>query len=113
MSTPFLRSFVDCGERLTTPCCLRQLRSFNSQGKQNPATKNKENKMKRFLCTSSLLLSAVLVLTFTTQILAASTRPQLSAQQGTRQGDGPGRDVVLSDLPDLSAADMAITSRQI
>jgi hypothetical protein len=68
--------------------------------------------MKRFLCTSSLLLSAVLVLTFTTQILAASTRPQLSAQQGVRQGDGPGRDVVMSDLPDMSAADMAVT-RQI
>jgi len=68
--------------------------------------------MKRFLCTSGLLLSAVLVLTFTTQILAASTGPKLSAQPGTRQGDGPGGDVVLSDLPNMSAADMAVT-RQI
>jgi hypothetical protein len=68
--------------------------------------------MKRFLCTSSLLLSAVLVLTFTTQILSASTRPQLSAQQGTRQGDGPGGDVNMRDLPDISAADRAVV-RQI
>src|SRR4029077_9011282 len=112
MSAPFLRSFVGCGERLTAPCCVRQLRSFNSQGKQNPATKNKENKMKRFLCTSSLLLSAVLVLTFTTQILSASTRPQLSAQQATRQGDGPGGDVNIKDLPDLSPANRAVI-RQI
>jgi hypothetical protein len=65
--------------------------------------------MKRFLCTSGLLLAAVLVLTFTTQMLAASTGPKLSAQQGTRQGDGPGGDVVLRDLPDMSAADMAVT----
>jgi len=68
--------------------------------------------MKRFLCTSGLLLAAVLVLTFTTQILAASTGPKLAAQQGTRHGDGPGGDVVLRDLPDMSAADMAVT-RQI
>src|SRR5438105_1692123 len=109
MSTPFLRSFVDCGERLTAPCCVRQLRSFNSQGKQNPATKNKENKMKRFLCTSGLLLSAVLVITFTTQVFAASTGLKATAQLGTRNGDGPGGDVVLRDLPDMSAADMAVT----
>src|SRR5260370_33699228 len=109
MSTPFLRSFVGCGGRLTAPCCVRQLRSFNSQGKQNPASQNKENKMKRFLCTSSLLLSAVLVLTFTAQVFAASTGLKPTAQLGTRHGDGAGGDVVLRDLPDLSAADRAVT----
>jgi hypothetical protein len=64
--------------------------------------------MKRFLCTSSLLLAAVLVITFTTQVLSASNRPQISAQQRTRQGDGPGGDVNMRDLPDLSAADRAV-----
>src|SRR6202140_1241500 len=113
MRTPSLRSFAGCGERLTAPCssgsCAVQLSGCQTNFQRY---KIKENKMKRFLCTSGLLLSAVLVLTFTTQILAASTGPKLSAQQGTRQGDGPGGDVVLSDLPKMSAADMAVT-RQI
>jgi hypothetical protein len=68
--------------------------------------------MKRFLCTSSLLLAAVLVLTFTAQVFAASTGLKASAQLGTRHGDGAGGDVVLRDLPDMSAADRAVT-RQI
>jgi len=65
--------------------------------------------MKRFLCTSSLLFSAVLVLTFTAQVFAASTGLKATAQLGTRHGDGAGGDVVLRDLPDMSAADMAVT----
>ena len=64
--------------------------------------------MKRFLCTSSLLLSAVLVLTFTAQVFAASTGLKPTAQLGTRHGDGAGGDVVLRDLPDMSAADRAV-----
>jgi hypothetical protein len=114
MGTPFLQSFACCGERVSAPCCVQQLRSFDFQGTQNPASQNKENKMKRFLCTSSLLLAAVLVLlTFSTQILAAGTPPKVSAQQARGQGDGPGGDVVLSDLPDMSAVDVAAARREI
>jgi hypothetical protein len=54
--------------------------------------------MRRLLLTSGLLLSAMLVLVFSTHGLAA-TRPQASAQHTVGQGDGPGRDVVLRDLP--------------
>lgn len=62
--------------------------------------------MKRLLCMLGLLLSAMLVLIFTAQTVLASN-PQPSARQAVGQGDGPGRDVVLGDLPDLSAAALA------
>jgi hypothetical protein len=58
--------------------------------------------MKRCLNISSIVILAMLVLLSTSQLFAAT--PQLSASQTTMQGDGPGRDVVLSDLPDITAA---------
>jgi hypothetical protein len=57
-----------------------------------------------FAALSLLVCCAFLM---TPSAAMAGTRPQLNAQQGAGQGDGAGRDVVLSDLPDLSAADLA------
>ena len=66
--------------------------------------------MRRLLLTSSLLLSAMLVFVFSTQGLAA-TRPQASAEHAVGQGDGPGQDVVLRDLPNISSAQMAVAKQ--
>jgi hypothetical protein len=62
--------------------------------------------MKRLLCTTSLLLAVMLVLMFTTTT-ALATQPRAGASQSAAQGDGAGRDVVLTDLPDMSAKELA------
>ena len=67
--------------------------------------------MKKFVfLAATLLVCCTLLMTAST--LMAATGPQMNAQQGVRQGDGPGGDVNMRDLPDLSPADRAVV-RQI
>ena len=60
----------------------------------------------RFISRS--LLSATMLFIFATAALAANTRPRPSVQQGIGYG-GAATEVVLSDLPDVTAADLAAT----
>lgn len=54
-----------------------------------------------------LLSAAMLVLFLTTPLLAASTKLQLSATQGVGRSDAPGGEVVLGDLSDMTAQELA------
>jgi hypothetical protein len=53
------------------------------------------------------LSAAMLILSLTTAVSGATTRPQLSATQRVDRSDAAGGEVVLSDLPDISAQELA------
>jgi hypothetical protein len=56
-------------------------------------------------------LSGMLLLIFSALFLATEARPQATAQSGTAE-TGPGQEVVLSELPDMTAAEVAMGQYQ-
>src|SRR5450631_2259517 len=66
---------------------------------------------KSAFAATSLFVCCVFLMTASN--VMAGPRPKPAANQTVAQGDGPGRDVVASDLPQLSVADVAAARPEI
>jgi len=68
--------------------------------------------MKKFVTVAAALLVCCAFLMTASNVMAGA-RPKMSANQTVAQGDGPGREVVFTDLPDLSPVDAASARREV